>query len=306
MLPKDNKPYIGRFAPSPTGSLHFGSLIAATASYLCAKSKEGKWLLRIEDVDQFRVKKDSIYQILQTLEQYGYQWDDAILYQSQRTQAYDAALNDLGSLVYPCSCTRKFLRKQMPEGTYGYVYPSFCREKMTNPDAAQFAIRLRTHDEPIGFTDYLQGDYQQAVALEVGDFILKRSDQLFSYQLAVVVDDEYQQITEVVRGSDLLDNTPRQCYLQHCLNYQQPQYLHFPTAVTPDGKKLSKQNHSPEVSDTEKRQTILDTLHFLGQAPPALDQFSCLNDVWVWAIQYWDRDKIPAQMTLPEHYPNCL
>lgn len=296
--------YIGRFAPSPSGSLHFGSLIAATASYLCAKSVQGKWLLRIEDVDKFRIKANSIDSIISTLASYGYHWDDDILYQSERESAYQEALNSLGDLTYPCSCSRKFLQQQMPVGTYGYTYPGFCREQISNPEVAQFAMRLRTHNKTLCFNDALQAPYCQKVETEVGDFIIKRSDKMFSYQLAVVVDDEYQNITEVVRGSDLLDNTPRQLYLQQCLGYQEPTYLHFPTAITSDGKKLSKQNHSPEVDDAQKRQTILRTLNFLGQQAPLLDCFSSLDDLWDWAITNWDRDKIPAEMTLPENYPN--
>ena len=296
--------YIGRFAPSPSGSLHFGSLIAATASYLCAKSVNGKWLLRIEDVDKFRIKENSISSIINTLESYGYQWDDAILYQSQRSEAYQDALDSLGKLAYPCTCTRKFLQKQTPAGTYGYIYAGFCREQISNPDAPQFAMRLRTNNAAIYFNDTLQAPLTQNIESEVGDFIIKRSDKMFSYQLAVVVDDEYQQITEVVRGSDLLDNTPRQLYLQQCLGYQHPSYLHFPTAITANGKKLSKQNHSPEVDPLQKRLTILKTLNFLGQQAPTIDEFSTLEELWDWAIKNWDRDKIPAQMTLSENYPD--
>jgi glutamyl-Q tRNA(Asp) synthetase len=296
--------YIGRFAPSPSGPLHFGSLIAATASYLCAKSVHGKWLLRIEDVDKFRIKKNSINSIIQTLESYGYHWNDEILYQSQRNEAYQEALNTLGKLAYPCSCTRKFLQRKIPAGTYGYIYPGYCREQLNNPDAAQFSTRLRTNNTVVYFADELQAPLWQHIETTVGDFIIKRSDHMFSYQLAVVVDDAYQQISEVVRGSDLLDNTPRQLYLQQCLGYQQPSYLHFPTAITADGKKLSKQNHSPEVSANKKRQTILNTLNFLGQQAPSMENFCCLDDIWDWAIKNWDRDKIPTQMTLPENYPN--
>ncbi|MCK5813746.1 MAG: tRNA glutamyl-Q(34) synthetase GluQRS [Cocleimonas sp.] len=296
--------YIGRFAPSPSGPLHFGSLIAATASYLCAKSVQGQWLLRIEDVDKFRIKKNSIKRILQTLESYGYQWNGDILYQSQRTEAYQQALDSLAELAYPCTCTRKFLQRQVSIGAYGYIYPGFCREQISNIDSPQFAMRLRTNNKPLCFEDSLQESLCQDIETEVGDFIIKRSDAMFSYQLAVVVDDAYQQISDVVRGSDLLDNTPRQLYLQQCLGYQQPTYLHFPTAITEDGKKLSKQNHSPEVDDAQKRQTILRTLNFLGQQAPAIDHFSSLEDVWDWAIKNWNRDKIPAQMTLPENYPD--
>lgn len=295
--------YIGRFAPSPSGPLHFGSLIAATASYLCAKSVQGKWLLRIEDVDKFRIKENSIHRIIQTLESYGYQWDDAILYQSKRSEAYQDALNSLGDLTYPCTCTRKFLQQHAPAGTSGYTYLGYCREQMSHPDATQFAIRLRTNNTLVYFDDGVQASFSQSIETEVGDFIVKRSDHMFSYQLAVVVDDEYQHVTEVVRGSDLLDNTPRQLYLQQCLGYQSPRYLHFPTAITPDGKKLSKHAHSAPVSAEQKRETILKTLDFLGQQAPALDQFSSLESIWDWAIKHWDRDKIPAQMTLPENYP---
>ena len=298
--------YIGRFAPSPSGPLHFGSLIAATASYLCAKSAQGQWLLRIEDVDKFRIKKNSIDSIIRTLESYGYQWNGEVLYQSQRTEAYQDALDSLKTLTYPCTCTRKFLQQKTPIGSYGYIYAGFCREQISHPNAPQFAMRLRTNNKTIYFNDALQGSYCQDLGTEVGDFILKRSDKMFSYQLAVVVDDECQKITEVVRGSDLLDNTPRQLYLQQCLGYRHPTYLHFPTAIAEDGKKLSKQNHSPEVAEHHKRQIILQTLNFLGQQAPTLDHFSSLEDLWDWAIKNWNRDKIPARMTLSEYYPEPL
>ena len=228
------------------------------------------------------------------------------MYQSQRNEAYEAALQSLKELAYPCSCTRKFLLKKAPIGSYGYIYPGYCRQQISNPDSPQFAIRLKTNNSLVLFKDSLQDTIQQRIESEVGDFIIKRSDKMFSYQLAVVVDDEYQGITEVVRGSDLLDNTPRQLYLQQCLAYRQPDYLHFPTAVSDNGKKLSKQNHAPEVGEKEKRKTILATLNFLGQEAPSIDNFAHLNDIWQWAIKHWNRDKIPKRMTLPENYPNTL
>ncbi|MCF6189770.1 MAG: tRNA glutamyl-Q(34) synthetase GluQRS [Cocleimonas sp.] len=314
---------IGRFAPSPTGPLHFGSLIAATASYLSAKTKSGQWLLRIEDVDTQREQKGAAQSIISSLESYDFEWDGEIIYQSQRSKYYQDALDTLGELVYPCSCTRKSLMAST--GSYSYIYPGFCREGMKNQDAKHHSIRILTDDKPVCFIDQCQvnntesssaepveahpptftgsannpQELCQNINKEVGDFILKRTDGLWAYQLAVVVDDALQGITEVVRGADLFDNTPRQIYLQRLLGYSQPSYLHFPVAVDDAGKKLSKQNLSPEISADQKRATLIFALAFLGQQPPNTNDFLSLNDVWQWALQNWDARNIPKVMTLP-------
>jgi len=305
---------IGRFAPSPTGPLHFGSLIAATASYLSAKTKNGQWLLRIEDVDTQREKKGATQSIINSLESYGFKWDGEITYQSQRSKYYQEALDALGNLTYPCSCTRKSLMAST--GSYSYIYPGLCREGMTNQNAQNHSIRVLTDDKPVCFVDQCQesnkahpptftsclsseDQFCQNINRAIGDFILKRTDGLWAYQLAVVVDDALQGITEVVRGADLFDNTPRQIYLQKLLGYPQPKYLHFPVAVDDSGKKLSKQNLSPEISADQKRATLIYALVFLGQSPPSANEFLSLDDLWQWAVQNWDVNDIPKVMSLP-------
>jgi len=299
---KNNIP-IGRFAPSPTGPLHFGSLIAATASYLNVKTKNnGKWLLRIEDVDTGRIQKGATNSIINTLEAYGFEWDGDIIYQSQRSSLYKDALDSIKELVYPCSCTRNSLMSSSST-QYSYRYPEYCRTGIRDPDASNISIRILTNQNPVGFFDLCQGEYfSQNINKEVGDFILKRSDGLWAYQLAVVVDDALQGITEVVRGADLFDNTPRQIYLQNMLGYPVPDYLHFPVVVDDKGKKLSKQNKTPEVSNIHIRTTLISVLAFLGQRPPKVKEFSSLNDLWEWAFTHWNEKSIPKIMSQP--YPS--
>ena len=290
---------IGRFAPSPSGPLHFGSLIAATASYLNVKSKEnGQWLLRIEDVDTQRSQKGTTETIIHSLEDYGFEWDGAISYQSQRSELYKQALDSIGESTYPCSCTRKSL--MATTDNYSYIYPGLCRNGMRNIEAEKYSTRVKTNQTPFCFTDLCQtGEFCQNINKEIGDFILKRTDGLWAYQLAVVVDDALQGVTEVVRGADLFDNTPRQIYLQGLLGYSTPDYLHFPVVVDNNGKKLSKQNRSPEVSSNQKQETLLSTLEFLGQKPPKGSEFSSLNDLWAWALANWNAKNIPKVMSQP-------
>ena len=304
--PQAANPYIGRFAPSPTGPLHFGSLIAATASYLCARLNQGQWLLRIEDIDKPRTQKGASKAIIHTLEKYGFEWNGKIRYQSEHNKDYQDALDQLQAVTYPCSCTRKTLQARAATGTFSYIYPGYCRTGLSQPQASQTSIRLRTdvHSclNKAGFIELCQSaPYSQILEKEVGDFILKRSDGLFSYQLAVVVDDHLQGVSDIVRGADLFDNTPRQNYLQCLLGYSQPRYLHFPVAVYHNGKKLSKQNASPPISLHKKRGTLLSVLQFLGQTPPSVDNFSSVNDIWQWAVQNWDINLIPKRLTQTIH-----
>lgn len=278
--------------------MHFGSLIAATTSYLSTRKKQGKWLLRIEDVDTQREKKGACNSIIKTLEAYDFEWDDEILYQSQRTDAYHIALKSIEQHTYPCSCTRKELRLAATTSRLTNPYPGFCRKGIKNTENTQRCIRVKTNNRSVIFTDKCQkGSYSQNIEEEIGDFILKRSDGLFAYQLAVVVDDASQGITDIVRGADLYDNTPRQIFLQEILGYPKPNYLHFPVAVDHLGKKLSKHNFSPEITVTDKRLNLIRALDFLGQQPPALNNFSSLKDLWLWAFKNWDSAKIPKQMT---------
>ena len=294
-------PATGRFAPSPTGALHFGSLIAATASYLCVHNQKAaansQWLLRIEDVDTQRIQKGATRAIIKTLEAYGFEWDGEILYQSKRTEIYQNALESIRQHTYPCSCTRKQLQESAATGKFGYIYPGFCRKGLRNPENTHQSMRLRTTDDNICFDDYCQKHrFCQNINKEVGDFILKRSDGLFAYQLAVVVDDAWQGVNQIVRGADLYDNTPRQIYLQKLLAYPQPQYLHFPVGVDHSGKKLSKQNLSPELSLKGKRKQLIKALEFLGQQPLEPQNYSSVEELWQWAKLNWDASKIPRKM----------
>lgn len=298
----------GRFAPSPTGPLHFGSLIAALASYLCARQHpESQWLLRIEDVDTERVQQAAASAIINTLEAYGFQWDGEITYQSQRTAHYQKALNDLSEYVYPCSCTRKDLQALSNDMTYGYNYPGLCRTGIRDASVEKPSIRLLTNilasnNAQVCFQDECQTElFCQKIEADIGDFILKRRNGLFAYQLAVVVDDHLQGINHVVRGADLFDNTPRQIYLQQLLGYQTPSYLHFPVATSRYGKKLSKQNLSPEIRIGDSAlmlKTLVTALRFLGQSPPAAREFSRLEDVWLWATSHWNINNIPATVCI--------
>jgi len=210
--------YRGRFAPSPTGPLHFGSLVAAVGSYADAKFHGGKWLVRIEDVDLQRRVPGAAKQILDTLEKLGMEWDEEIIYQSHRSEAYRDALHVLNKqgLLYPCTCSRKEIADSSITGLYGFIYPGTC---LNNPVSLQsaHALRIQTHDDVIQFTDGLKGLYTQKLSSEVGDFVLRRADGIYAYQLAVVVDDAAQNITHVVRGADLIDSTPRQIFLQRLL-----------------------------------------------------------------------------------------
>ncbi len=286
--------YRGRFAPSPSGSLHFGSLIAATASYLDAKANQGKWLLRIEDLDQPRVQAGAIRSIIRLLEAYGFEWDEEILYQSQRFSAYESAINELSlsKHIYPCCCTRKQIKQTATMGPYGLIYAGTCRRGMPISAGSQQSTRLITHNDAISFEDRLQGEYVQHLSSEIGDFVLKRSDGIYAYQLAVVVDDDYQKISDIVRGNDLLDNTARQIYLQQLLGYKQPRYLHFPIALDENGNKLSKTNHAPEAEIKDGLKNIHKSLQFLGQMPPKMTDFAHITDLWNWAIDHWDYNKI--------------
>ena len=293
---------IGRFSPSPTGPLHFGSLIAAVASYLSARSShEGKWLLRIEDLDRQRSHQYHSDSIIKSLAHYGFKWNGDIIFQSDRTKAYQEAFESLQEHTFPCSCTRKSLKAALKNtNSYHYIYPGLCRETPTNLSNQKFSHRLKVDCNKLCFEDQIQGNYCQNLSKDVGDFVLKQADNNFTYQLAVVVDDHWQGVNQVIRGADLLDNTPRQIYLQHLLNYQTPVYGHFPVITTRDGKKLSKQNSAPEIERTNKRALLIKALTFLGQTPPILSDFSNLDDLWSFAVQNWDQDKIPRKLTQVE------
>ena len=244
------KQYVGRFAPSPTGPLHFGSLVAAVASYLQARAHNGLWLLRIEDIDPPREQPGATDLILKALEAYGFAWDGGVIFQGQSNEAHEAALSRLleQGMAYPCGCSRKALA-DAPRGPLGTIYPGTCRNGC---DADETAIRIRTDDEPITFVDGLQGAQTQRLETESGDFVIRRRDGLIAYQLAVVVDDELEGITEVVRGIDIMESTQRQIWLQKLLGYRTPHYVHIPVITHPDGDKLSKLTGAPGRSWAKK------------------------------------------------------
>lgn len=286
--------YIGRFAPSPTGPLHFGSIITAVASYADARAHHGEWLLRIEDVDEPRTVPGSADDIQRTLEVLGFEWSGQVMYQTRRQEAYVAALQQLEKhqLTYRCTCSRSELQA-IGEGG---VYPGLCAGKQ-HPAHIDHAVRLRVAAIRIEFNDAMMGLFGQNLATDVGDFVIRRRDGLFAYQLAVVVDDAYQGVTHIVRGADLLDSTPRQMYLQHCLNYNTPEYLHLPLAINNDGEKLSKQTCAPHIKTDST--VLFDALNFLGQQAPAeLEHESC-ETIWQWAIANWHRDRIPKTNLRP-------
>jgi len=276
---------IGRFAPSPTGLLHFGSLIAATASYLDAKTRQGQWLIRIEDLDPPREQIGATKDILQTLEAFGFEWGADIMYQSDRHEAYEAALAQLKhqGLVYRCTCSRKEIADSARQGIDGVVYPGTCRHAQHQSGA----WRVLTNAEAISFDDAIQGRQQQNLSRDLGDFVLKRADGLYAYQLAVVVDDAEQGITHIVRGADLLSSTPRQIYLQRLLKLPTPNYAHVPIVLNAQGEKLSKQTLAQPLNAKNPVPTLWQALDFLGQHPPTALRDESLETLWDWAKTHW-------------------
>ncbi len=289
---------IGRFAPSPTGPLHFGSLLAALASYCEAKSQGGRWLVRMEDIDKPREMAGTADHILHTLEAFGFEWDGGVVYQSQRTPLYQEALGQLKakSLIYNCDCSRKEIADSAQQGIDGLVYPGTCRHKTAFK--IPHASRVIVNNAPITFTDAIQGEIQQNLAKDVGDFVLKRVDGLFAYQLGVVVDDFEQGITNILRGADLLDSTPRQIYLQQLLGHPTPQYAHIPVASNVAGEKLSKQTMAPEINAAQASILLTQALDFLGQQAPKDLSKQSANDILQWAKQHWNITKVGQQRSI--------
>ncbi len=293
--------YRGRFAPSPTGPLHFGSLVAAVGSFLDARAAHGEWLLRIEDLDTPRIMPGAADSILRTLEACGMHWDGTVMYQSTRSDAYHAArrqLHEQGA-TYGCACSRREIADSGIHGIEGLVYPGTCRDGL-QPGRAARAIRLRTSGTCITFRDALQGVITQDIERETGDFVVARADGLTAYQLAVVVDDAAQGITDIVRGADLLDSTPRQILLQQRLGLTSPRYKHLPVALDAQGEKLSKQTLARAVAAGMPASVVpnlLNVLRFLGQAPPADLAQENITRVWTWATAHWQPEKIPALRT---------
>lgn len=298
--------YRGRFAPSPSGPLHFGSLLTAVGSYLDAKAsragggRRGEWLLRIDDLDPPRVVPGAADDILRVLDAYGFEWDGPVQYQSRRGERYAAAFETLQKMgaVYACGCTRREIADSVVGLPGAAVYPGTCRRGLA-PGKAARAFRVRTEGARTGFLDRLQGPIDMDLATQAGDFVVLRADGLFAYQLAAVVDDAEQGITDVVRGADLLDSTSRQIHLQRLLGLPTPRYLHLPVAVNALGEKLSKQTLAPPLDATRPGPALWRTLSFLGQQPPPGLAAAGAAEIWAWAFAHWDAARLPRARICP-------
>ncbi|HFA8322029.1 TPA: tRNA glutamyl-Q(34) synthetase GluQRS [Neisseria gonorrhoeae] len=287
--------YTGRFAPSPTGLLHIGSLLTAVASYADARSNGGKWLVRMEDLDPPREMSGASSHILHTLEAFGFEWDGEVAYQSRRYALYEETLCRLqtAGLVYPCHCSRKDWQAGARRGADGFVYNGRCRHpgQRPAPQGKQPAWRIRVPDRDIGFSDGIVGSYTQNLARDIGDFVLFRADGYWAYQLAVVADDAEQGVTHIVRGQDLLVSTPRQIYLQQCLGVPTPQYAHLPLLTNAQGQKWSKQTLAPALDSNRREQLLRQVFRYLKlPEAPETDRPAELLD---WAVAHWDMDKVP-------------
>lgn len=277
--------YHGRFAPSPSGPLHLGSVVTAVASFLEARRQRGRWSVRIEDIDRQRERPGAADAILRELERLGLHWDGPVLYQHTRLAAYREALATLRSagLVYACSCSRRDIG--------GGPYPGTCRTRDL-PWTQGRALRLRVPQATVEFLDGLQGAYRQDLARECGDFVLWRADGDPAYHLAVVVDDAWQRVTDIVRGADLLDSTPRQLHLQRLLGCSIPRYCHLPLVLDSEGRKLSKQTRDTAVSQAPAATVLCAALAFLGQDPPAGLREAPPAELLAWALAGWDLSRV--------------
>ena len=286
---------IGRFAPTPSGGLHFGSLVAALASFLSARRQGGRWLVRMEDVDTPRCEPGADALILRQLEQYALHWDGEVLFQSTRAEAYRAARDALmqAGLAYVCACSRSQIRAAAARwNNEGAVYPGTCRTRGGRMEKGQ-AVRLDAAavqmGQAIAFNDDARGAFISDIAQDWGDFVLWRVEDMAAYHLAVVVDDDWQGVTEVVRGSDLLDSTPRQILLQRALGLPTPRYAHVPLALAANGQKLSKQNHAPCLPIKSPSEDLWDALVFLGERPPMDLHGASPVELLAWALEKPER-----------------
>jgi glutamyl-Q tRNA(Asp) synthetase len=296
----DAKPYVGRFAPSPTGPLHLGSLYTALASYLDARACQGLWLLRIDDIDTPRNVAGAADSILATLDAYGLHWDGPVFYESRHLDDYEQALSELqrSGLLYPCTCSRKSLAER--PGRHD-IYPGICRNRTAFPTGEPYALRVRSDGREIVFDDRLHGRIRQNLAGAHGDFILKRKEGIMSYQLACVIDDHRQGVTHVVRGFDLVDSTPKQIYLQQLLGLPTPSYLHVPIIVDSHGCKLSKQTLAEAVTMRNTAAVMFRLLELLKQKPPAQLSGASCPEMLRWAVQNWNPEPlIRTQAIQPE------
>jgi len=304
MPPPSGRPHRGRFAPSPTGPLHFGSLVAAVGSYLQARACGGAWLLRIDDLDAPRVVPGAADAILRALEACGMEWDGPAVFQSRHHGAYHAAVHRLRQrgLLYPCACSRREIAESALPGVEGPVYPGTCRAGIPAGRTAR-ALRLATRGTRIAFDDGVQGRVEQDLDRESGDFVVYRADGIYAYQVAAAVDDAEQGVTEVVRGADLLASTPRQIYVQQLLGLPTPRYAHLPVALDARGEKLSKQTHAPAIAADAALPAVARALAFLGQRPPPGLAQSGTHELWCWAIGRWRLADVPRAAALPADGP---
>ena len=297
-------PYVGRFAPSPTGPLHFGSLVAALASWLDARAAGGRWLVRMEDLDRPRCVAGAADTILRQLEAYGLHWDGTVQLQSTRDDAYAAALDTLKAqdLAYPCVCSRAQLAQAQRNAEGEILYPGTCRNGLP-PGAVARAWRVRVPQDTVDFHDRIHGKLSQNLSREVGDFIVKRADHLFAYQLAVVVDDAWQGVTDVVRGADLLWNTPRQIHLQTLLGWPTPRYAHVPLITNAAGQKLSKQTRAPALPLAGGSTVLAQVLAVLGHPLPLDLTGAEPAELLTWASAHWHIENVPRQAAIANHTP---
>lgn len=293
---------IGRFAPSPTGPLHLGSLVAAVGSYALAKRAGGEWLLRIEDLDVPRIIPGLADDILRTLEALGFEWDGTVNYQSQRNGFYQAAIDYLikQGIAYACGCSRAeiaMIASAPHDPNGGVAYPGLCRDGLPEGKIER-AYRVKVYDDLIDFRDGIMGRYSQALSASSGDFVIQRADGPFAYHLAVVVDDGETGVNQVVRGADLLSSTPRQIYLQKLLGYATPAYYHLPLVTGPDGAKLSKRDNAVSLAEgrdlrREGGFLLIGALLFLGQDPPADLISAPCTEILAWAVAHFDPHLVP-------------
>lgn len=289
----NKQPYIGRFAPSPTGPLHLGSLYTALASFLDARQQRGSWLLRIDDLDIPRNVNGATDSILRCLEHFQLHWDGEVYYQSRQLSDYQAILDQLlkQKQLFACRCSRKQLQ--------GFsIYPGNCRDA-AHPVDDQSALRLKTDDQQISFVDTLQGSMQHHLFSDDGDFVVRRRDQIIAYQFAVVIDDRQQGINHIVRGVDLLDSTPKQLYLQRLLGYPQPTYTHLPVVVDSNGHKLSKQTLATPVDNAHPAQTLWQLLVMMRQNPPTALNNAPVSQQLEWAIKHWQPQALYSIRSIP-------
>ncbi|MDR2925792.1 MAG: tRNA glutamyl-Q(34) synthetase GluQRS [Azoarcus sp.] len=297
-----HSPYVGRFAPTPSGPLHFGSLVAALGSALEARRHGGRWLVRIEDVDVPRAMPGMDGAMLATLERFGFEWDGEVLWQSRRADIYASALERLkaGGHVFPCACSRRE-QAEVPDSILArdgsLRYPGTCRSGLPLGVRPR-AWRVRA-EGTIRFEDAIQGGQEEELARDVGDYVVFRADGVFAYQLAVVVDDAEQGVTHVVRGADLLGSTARQIHLQKQLGLPVPNYAHLPVATNAAGEKLSKQTQARAVDEESSSRMLVAALDFLGQNPDAELGGASVRDIWAWALGNWKMERVPRVLQLP-------